>query len=121
MPSWSLNDLLRYLRCGPFEPLEQANWELLTQKTLALFLLASGRRISEIANISRDTYKKGNFMYLKWLPAFKAKHYTSDFQPIDPSISVLESDDSDLLLCPMRAWEIFSMRRARVINHVNND
>ena len=94
---------------------------LLTQKTLALFLLASWRRISEIANISRDTYKKGSFIYLKWLPAFKAKHYTSDFQPTDPSISVLESDDSDRLLCPMRAWEIFSLRRARMINHVNND
>ena len=121
MPSWSLNDLLRYLRDGPFEPLEQVGWELLTQKTLALFLLASGRRISEIANISRDCYMKDNFMFLKWLPAFKAKHYTSSFQPIDPSISKLESDDSDRLLCPVRAWEIFSLRRARVINHVNND
>ena len=121
MPSWSLNDLLGYLRSGPFEPLEQVSWELLTQKTLALFLLASGRRISEIANISRDCYMKDGFMFLKWLPAFKAKHYTSNFQPIDPSISKLESDDSDRLLCPVRAWEIFSLRRARVINHVNND
>ena len=79
----------------------------LWQKTLALFLLASGRRISEIANISRDSYMKDSFMFLKWLPAFRAKHHTSSFQPLDPSISKLISDDSDRLLCPVRAWEIF--------------
>ena len=51
MPKWSLNMLLRFLSGPLFEPLDSASHLRLTQKTLCL--LATGRRISEITNLSR--------------------------------------------------------------------
>ena len=55
MPRWSLNLLLEYLKGNLFEPLETASDTRLTQKAMFLILLASGRRKSEIANISRNS------------------------------------------------------------------
>ena len=52
MPKWPLNQLLK-LKGREFEPLERASPIRLSQKALALILLASGRRKSEIANLSR--------------------------------------------------------------------
>ena len=54
MPKWSLNILLRFLRGSQFEPLELASPERLIQKAVALLLLSSGRRKSELANLSRE-------------------------------------------------------------------
>ena len=117
MPSWPLSLLLRYLKEGPFEPLEEVSWEFLTQKTLALFLLASGRRISEISNISRSFRRLGDEISLLWIPGFKAKYASRKFSPEHPSIRPLDSSvDSELLLCPVRAWWIFLGRRPSVTN-----
>ena len=42
---------------------------------------------------------------LVWIPGFRPKHHTPDFQPASPSISRLISDRrSDKLLCPVRAY-----------------
>ena len=53
MPRWSLDLILSYLKSENFEPLEEINDYLLTQKTLFLILLASGRRNGDITNLSR--------------------------------------------------------------------
>ena len=53
MPKWSLDLILSYLRSEKFEPLEEINDYLLTQKALFLILHASGRRNGEITNLSR--------------------------------------------------------------------
>ena len=53
MPRWSLDLILSYLESENFEPLEEINDYLLTQKTLFLILLASGRRNGDITNLSR--------------------------------------------------------------------
>ena len=117
MPSWPLSLLLRYLKEGPFEPLEEVSWEFLTQKTLALFLLASGRRISEISNISRSFRRLGDEISLLWIPGFKARYASRKFSLEHPSIRPLDSSvDSELLLCPVRAWWIFLGRRPSVTN-----
>ena len=122
MPSWSLSDLLDYLKRGPFEPLEEVSFQFLAKKTLALILLASGRRISEIANISRSYVFRNNVVILKWLPEFRAKRDSSDFRPDEPSISILSSsDESESLLCPVRAWRIYLLRRPRVVNRFNDN
>ena len=112
---WGLSDLLGLLRGPPFEPLETVSWRCCTQKTLILILLATGRRIGEVANISRSFVRSGPRITLLWLPEFLAKYEQASFRPDHPSILPLTSDDeSDLLLCPVRAWSIFLRRRSQV-------
>ena len=117
MPSWDLSDLLIFLRSDEFFPLESISWYRLTQKTLALLLLASGRRISEIAALSRNFYKRGGRIFLKWIRGFRAKNHTVDHSPEDPSILEMSRvDDLDLRNCPVRAWKVFRDRRSLVTN-----
>ena len=122
MPVWSLNDLLKYLRLFPFEPLEEAPWRFLTQKTLVLLLLATGRRIGEVANLSLESVVIGDRITLKWLPSFRPKHDTEDFRPDHPSISTLKSAEvSDCLLCPVRAWKAFVKWRSSKMTSFRKD
>ena len=122
MPRWSLSIILDYLRGPPFEPLESASWKHLLQKTLALFLLATGRRISEVSEIHRVARVKGNIVYLRWLLGFSAKWESDRFTAKEPSLSKLVPLRSgDDLLCPVRAWKIFCVKRLRIINRFNND
>ena len=113
MPVWSLTVLLEFLVSKEFEPLEQASSLRLTQKVLCLVLLSSGRRISEVTNISRLSVEK-KFppgLSLNWLKGFRAKTYSPKFQPPNPSISYLISNRaSDILLCPVRAYKIYVLR-----------
>ena len=122
MPRWSLSIILDYLRGPPFEPLESASWKHLLQKTLVLFLLATGRRISEVSEIHRVARVKGNIVYLRWLQAFSAKWESDRFTAKEPTLSKLAPLRSgDDLLCPVRAWKIFCVKRLNVINRFNND
>ena len=74
LPTWDLTDLLKYLKSDAFEPLEKASWPRLIQKVLALILLASGRRLKEIANLSRFSYTKYGRVFLQWPKSFLAKN-----------------------------------------------
>ena len=117
MPSWDLSDLLLFLRSDEFFPLESISWYRLTQKMLALLLLGSGRRISEIAGLSRDFYRRGNRIFLKWVRGFRAKNHTVDHSPEDPSIlGMSQVSDLDLRNCPVRTWRVFRDRRSLVTN-----
>ena len=121
-PLWSLSDVLYFLRRGPCEPLEEAPWQLLTMKVLFLILLASGRRISEVSNISRSYVIRGDTILLKWLPDFRAKATRVDFCPEDPSITRMDSRDEDeLKLCPVRAWEIYRRRSEGFVNSIDKN
>ena len=114
-PLWSLSDLLEYLKGDPFEPLFQASWSNLTKKTYALILLSSGRRSSEVAAISRSSVIRGRYISLPWVKGFRAKYDSENFRPEDPSISKLISNvEGENLLCPVRAWRIFSLRRSTI-------
>ena len=110
MPIWNINVVLSYLQSDKFEPLESASFDSLAQKTLFLILLASGRRISEVANLSRlhSEDSSGLSLTLEWVPQFRPKHDDPGFQPPFPSISYLATDRSqDLFLCPIRAYYTF--------------
>lgn len=112
MPTWDLSDLLLFLRDGPFEPLESVSPKKLLQKTLALLLLASGRRISELAALSRHFRGEGRRTFLLWFPGFTAKWENKVFRPEDPSFLRMSSpNERDRLNCPFRAWKIFCQRR----------
>ena len=110
MPIWSLNDLLSYLASEHFEPLSSKSLYTVAQKTLCLILLASGRRIGEIAHLSKKhTHRRdGEVVTFHWLPQFLPKHCDSSFQPKMPSIERLASDNiQDLWLCPVRSLNTY--------------
>ena len=122
MPRWSLSVVLAFLRGPPFEPLETASWKYLLQKVLVLFLLGTGRRISEVSEIHRVAGIKGNTVYLRWLPGFSAKWESDRFVAKEPTLSKLVPFKSgDELLCPVRAWKIFCRRRVNIVNRFNDD
>ena len=116
MPSWSLNDLLCYLESEVFEPLESCSEVKLLQKTLFLILLASGRRIGETAQISRESvlFSKRGFpqiLTLKWVEDFTPKRFAPEFQSPCPSIQPLVSSVIDHeKLCPVRAYDTYVNR-----------
>ena len=58
----------------------------LSQKTLALILLASGRRIHEISSLSTEFRRSGDEVVLYWPEGSKAKCYRVGHYPEDPSI-----------------------------------
>ena len=86
MPPWDLSDLLLFLQSREFFPLETCSFLRLSQKTLALILLASGRRIHEISSLSREFRRSGDKVVLYWPEGSKAKCYRVGHYPEDPSI-----------------------------------
>ena len=104
-PKWSLSELLSYLNESPFEPLETADWDHVFVKTLILIMLATGRRMTEIAVIVSDYSTVGSdTVKFNWFPDFlaKAQREDSDWAPEPPQISALDSTDKRL--CPVRAF-----------------
>ena len=124
LPVWDLSALLSFVRSDLFEDLREVSFELLTQKVLVLLLVASGRRLSEIANLSRITSVHDSRTYVHWLPDFKAKWCSgfSMFTPQSPSFSRMDSAvERHLRNCPVRALEIFLYRRKSVVGCHNDD
>ena len=98
--------------------MENAPWHRLIQKALALILLASGRRLKEIASLSRYSYTKNGRVFLQWPKSFLAKNEKQMFTAQEPSICAIEGPDKSL--CPVRALSIFMVERPKVKYHVNN-
>ena len=121
MPEWSLGMLLSSLLEPPFEPIECVSLYRLTQKTLCLLLLASGRRISDIASLSRSarSTRAGRTLILDWVRGYVPKNHTPDFQPGCPSIWRMSSVVlRDRLLCPVRAYEVYLHRSGDLLDDV---
>lgn len=110
-PSWDLFLVLSSLRSAPFEPLRSIDLKFLTWKTAFLITLASGRRSSEVSNLSgldsEVVWEKDGSVSLHFLPEFLAKNQTpGDPNPvvsIKPLSSILCPDDEDHCLCPVRS------------------
>ena len=111
MPLWELSDLLSYLKSSVFEPLDTVSFSCCLQKFLALLLLATGRRISEISGLSRIHSRNASKTVLHWLPSFTPKHFTRFFHPDHPSFYSLDPAIEDRSLCPFRAWRIYVEKR----------
>ena len=109
-PSWMLDILLSYLGSDVFEPLGSKSVEIKTMKLLCLLLLATGRRIGEISNLSskHQFLNGGNDVQLFWLKGFTAKYLNESFSPKPPVVEALVlGPDGDDKLCPVRALSIF--------------
>ena len=121
MPRWSLNMLLQFLRCPLFEPLETCSFSRLSQKTLCLLLLASGRRISDIANLSRTSFisSSEDLFVLDWVPGYVPKNHSAAFKTPPPSVRRLQSSvPDDLLLCPVRCLLVYLERTRELLDEV---
>lgn len=117
-PTWVLDVLLAYLQSNRFEPLARKKPETLATKLLCLLLLATGRRIGEISNLSlkHTLIHGGEAMELCWLKGFTTKHFNEGFIPTLPIVEkmVIREGGNDIL-CPFRALNIYinSVRNAQ--------
>ena len=115
MPRWSLDHLLSFLSSRRFEPLEQADFDYVVFKVIALLVLASGRRISCLSNLSRVSMKgKGGRVLLFWHLSYRPKNFIQlennrsrlgIFGLISPSIRQLDPQDPSHPLCPVRVYK----------------
>ena len=124
MPTWDLSQLLSYLQTDRFEDISDIPFILLTWKLLFLLLIATGRRISEIAALSRSTFVKGNRTFIEWVPGFRPKWDSahSKFVPDSPSILKMDAKSSrSRRLCPTRVLEVFLERRKSLVNSSNDN
>ena len=125
MPTWTLDVLFSFLNGPQFEPLETCDMLHLKGKTLALIFVATGRRASEITNLSRDSFKWGDdgVLYLKWVKDFRPKNFLLveranvkrrakglPVPPNCPSIYPLVVGPQGNKLCPVRAYNIYIER-----------
>ena len=120
MPTWYLDILFEYLNSDRFEPLGSKDISIIQQKLLVLLLLATGRRIGEVAHLALkyESAISGNWIRLFWLEGYKPKHCTKDFSPKLPLFNALESEiPTDFKLCPKRAFIIYVSLRKRSISH----
>ena len=120
-PTWDLIKVLDSLRLPPYEPLEQASLRDLSKKTLFLLALATAKRVGELQALSNIIHRQGQHMVLSYLPEFIAK--TESLANPLPRTFVLKSlkdfvggSQDELLLCPVRALEIYLERTEAVVN-----
>lgn len=114
-PDWDLSVVLRALRDAPYEPLCSASLEVLTQKTVFLLALASGRRRGELAALSVEARhlrftRNYSSVTLLPVPSFRSKtQRPSEFSlPIViPSLTPLVEGQVSKLLCPVRALRCY--------------
>ena len=116
LPKWNVFLVLHALKGLPYEPLRFASLRALTWKTLFLVSLAACRRVSEIHAFLHDLvdYNTDGSVTLWTDPVFVAKTQGpgEEFPPTTIlSLSrTLSADNSDRLLCPVRALKYYLER-----------
>lgn len=120
-PPWDLKLVLKALKDPPFEPMEDAELQFVTWKTLFLVLLASGGRRGEVHALefeSVKTSKDGTYVILKPHVGFLSKTHirTGGASKLDSFIiksiagSVDSDSEGDSKLCPVRALRTYLSR-----------
>ncbi len=113
IPAWDLGLVLRYLLT--LEPLDDLPLVKLTMKTAFLVMLASGRRASEVTNLSGleadVAFEPDGSISLNFLPEFLAKNQVpGDVSPvilIKPLSSLISPSEKDIHNCPVRALKCY--------------
>ena len=97
VPHWDLSLVLDCLKESPFEPMSSCSFKCLTQKTVFLIALASGRKHSEIHALSASSGSV-NFsadkssVKLHFFPGFLAKNQVPSVAGIPLEIPSLSRD-----------------------------
>ena len=122
LPKWDLALVLHMLTQPPFEPLEEASQKHLTWKTIFLLALASGKRRSEIHAWTLEgllCLGEWDQVQLSPSPSFIAKNQLAKEGPqsvapvLIPTLhSNQDTEDKDILLCPVRALKTYVERTA---------
>ena len=102
-----------FLRCAIFEALETASFLPLSQKPLCLILLASGRRIGEVANISCIFSENPSSLSLGLVPGFTLSTTILTFNPPVIILGISPPPRSLILVdvfCPFWAIHIYLER-----------
>ena len=117
VPHWDLSLVLDSLKKSPFEPMSSCSLKCLTQKTVFLIALASGRRRSELHALSatpgsvKFSADKSS-VELHFFPGFLAKNQLPSVAGVPLEIPALPGSGPDITLCPVRALRIY-MRRTK--------
>lgn len=114
-PAWDLKVILEFLKSAPYNDLKFVNYDKLTMKTAFLVALASGRRASEIINLSglpKDvSHSPDGTITLRFRPDFLAKNQKPGEQSpvisIPPLSKLLEAGHEDMCNCPVRALKVY--------------
>ena len=119
VPEWNFHIVLAALRKAPFEPIRDSSLKYLTMKALFLTAWCSAARVSELHALST---KAGHFLmdtnnnYVDLIAdtGFIAKNQRASEPPRKYRIKSIKnytaSDDPDILLCPVRALNIYKKR-----------
>ena len=115
VPHWDLSLVLDCLRKSPYEPLSSCSLKCLTQKTVFLLALASGRRRSEIHALSATSGSvkfsaDKSAVNLHFFPGFLAKNQLPSVAGLPLEIPALSGSVSETVLCPVRALSIYMQR-----------
>ena len=119
LPQWDLFVVLDFLRGDTFEPLRTTPLRNLTFKFTFLLSLACARRVSELhalSGLSQDISfaRDKSHVTLCFLPEFRAEKQEADSESPTVSITsltfILNQNDEDRLLCPVRALRIYLQR-----------
>lgn len=121
-PQWDLGLVLRVLRHSPYEPLDKASMSHLSQKTLFLLLLASGRRRGDVHAIDpkRITHRPGQIVLWPY-PGYQPKRsrYSeagTAFQPIVIKwMTGITVEPEELTLCPARVLMCYDKAAAKAL------
>ena len=124
MPSWDLSSFLFSLQLDRFEPIESIPFWDLALRLLALLALGSGRRIGELAELSRLTFKKSGRVFIKWYPLYRARRNSAHSRFIlhHPSTQALKPGSTlSRRLCPLRVLEVYLERRKDFVRQDKSD
>ena len=120
-PAWALSDLLHYLMSDTFEPLADKSLRTITKKALALTLLATGRRIDDVAAFTRFYRTEGSSLRMTVPASHLSKNEKKGHVPEDATVlSLISPHQDDLSLCPVRALGIYFLKRNVVVNKAND-
>lgn len=120
LPQWDIAVILNYIKRN-LRKNNELSFTLLTYKTAFLVALASGRRASEITNLSglrEEVSQEPNGTFcLKFLPEFLAKNQKpSEEAPIiriKPLSQKVDPNHEDVSLCPVKALKAYRIRSNR--------
>ncbi|CAM4555573.1 unnamed protein product [Leuciscus chuanchicus] len=118
VPIWDLSLVLEALKAFPFEPLDSVDLKYLSLKTVFLIALASVKRVGDLhaLSVTPACLEFGpNEVILKPRHGYVPKAIGTPFRAQIISLSALpasDSDDSDNLLCPVRALRVYITRSA---------